>query len=52
MTKGGARGYILIFGVIGLIVGLSTNDTTSIWAGVICLGIFILSILVDKNPNW
>ena len=45
MTKGGARAYALVFGLL-----LLYNEQYKV--GLILLGVSLLSILVDKKKDW
>ncbi len=44
MTKGGMRAYLLIFGIIMLF--------NTLWIGLLCLGVFLLSVLFDKKKDF
>jgi len=44
MSKGGMRAYLLIFGIIMLF--------NELWIGLLCLSIFVLSVLFDKKKDF
>jgi hypothetical protein len=44
MSKAGMRVYLLIFGFIMLF--------NELWIGLICLGILVFSVLVDKRKDF
>jgi hypothetical protein len=44
MSKAGMRAYLLIFGFIMLF--------NKLWIGLLCLGVFFFSILVDKKKDF